>query len=103
MAGAKQEVTVSIDDKAIRAALTKAIKRASNLSPALKTIGEGMVLSTRERIEDQVAPDGSSWKPLSPLTLALKSAAGLGSKILIGEGNLKDEIVIPPKNQSSDK
>lgn len=46
--------------------------RLTDLTPAMAAIGEYMVLRTRERFDDETAPDGTKWQPLAPETIASK-------------------------------
>ncbi|MEM1055178.1 MAG: phage virion morphogenesis protein [Bacteroidota bacterium] len=43
-------------------------------------IGETLLISTDERFEAEVAPDGTPWAPLSPATLASAFTAGNASR-----------------------
>ena len=52
---------VSLDDRRLRAALSEAILRWQDLTPAMRSIGELLVNSTRERFRDEEAPDGTRW------------------------------------------
>ncbi len=62
-------------------ALSHLQRLVSDISPALKEIGEDMVESTLERFENSEAPDGRPWAINSVLTLSRKK----GNKPLIGE------------------
>lgn len=75
MAGAT--ITVTLDDAEVKTALTRLGTRMSDLSPAMRSIGEKLLQSTRGRIEHGgPAPDGAPWAPLSPVTLARKKGVG---------------------------
>ena len=69
-------------------------ERLSNPEPLLKSIGEDVMQSTKERFKTATAPDGRAWAPNSPVTLARfagrwggkKGAQRAGQKTpLIGE------------------
>lgn len=62
-------IEISVDDGEVLAALDRLAKRAGDLSPALRQIGEDMVASTRQRFASGTAPDGARWAPNSPVTL----------------------------------
>jgi phage virion morphogenesis protein len=64
MAGAAFDFHMN-GDAALRAALEELIRRAENLQPAFADIGEALLLSHRERWDDQVDPEGKHWAALS--------------------------------------
>lgn len=72
MAGAKKTISIEIDSKEVRKALNAAIKAVNDISPALKSIGEGVVNSTKQRFADEESPDGKKWADLSALTKSRK-------------------------------
>lgn len=94
---------IDIDDRELRAALGALSRRAGDLRPALKLIGETLAESTKRRFATSTAPDGSKWKDNTELTrerytdrfktsrtkTGKRSAAGrrrsAGKKPLIGE------------------
>lgn len=83
------EITIRIEDKAVRAALNRLAARGGNLAPALKVIGEELVKSTEARFGSQgPAPDGTPWPKLSPMTLTRKKHP----KILTESGHLRGSI-----------
>lgn len=45
--------------------------------PLLGAIGTLLVRNTQDRFDDETAPDGSSWAPLSPLYAPHKRGAGI--------------------------
>lgn len=47
-------------------------KRLSDLTPAMKSVGEYMLVRTRERFDDEVDPDGKKWQALAPSTVESK-------------------------------
>jgi phage gpG-like protein len=54
------------------AALKGISDRATDFSPALADIGESLLLSTRERFDNEVDPEGIDWRPLLPKTIKAK-------------------------------
>jgi phage virion morphogenesis protein len=74
-------ITVEIDDREVLAALQRLVATGADLTPVYYDIGEYLVTSTKDRFAAGVAPDGTPWAPLSPVTVARK---GHG-KPLIGE------------------
>ena len=63
------QMTVKIDDLAVREFLKKAAAASQDLTPAMKNIGEYMLLRTAERFAGQHDPDGKPWKQLAYHTL----------------------------------
>ena len=50
------------------------LKRAGNMRPVLKEIGEDMAESTKLRFATATSPDGTAWAPNSALTLVRYSS-----------------------------
>jgi phage virion morphogenesis protein len=46
--------------------------RLGDLTPAMKAVGEYMLVRTRERFDDEVDPDGRRWQALAPSTVESK-------------------------------
>ncbi|EOX1534567.1 phage virion morphogenesis protein [Vibrio cholerae] len=65
MAGVTLSINVS-DVEAIRSHINQFAERGQNMSPALRDIGEHLLLSHHERWQQQQSPDGTPWAPLSP-------------------------------------
>lgn len=84
MAGAMLDV--KLDDSRVGAALGELMERLGELRTPLLDIAEYLHQSTDERFRKKVAPDGSPWAPLSPVTLAKKKGKG----ILRESGALQD-------------
>lgn len=84
MAGAFLDVY--LDSRLAEAKLSELAERLGDLSVPLSDIGEHLLLATDTRFKQQVAPDGSPWAPLSPVTLAKKQ----GDRILRDSGILQD-------------
>lgn len=59
---------IDIDDREVLAVLAKLAKRAGDLSPALREIGEDLVDSTQRRFATGTGPDGQRWAPNSQTT-----------------------------------
>lgn len=81
-------IDVKFDNANVLQALERLAKAAANPRPALLSIGEDLVKSTKNRFNESRGPDGKAWAPNSPATLKRKR----GSKPLIGEGILRDQI-----------
>ncbi len=86
MAGAMLDVT--LDTSQVGKALDDLADRLGDLTTPLNDIGEYLQISTDDRFRQKVAPDGSPWAPLSPVTLARKK----GSGILREKGTLQDTL-----------
>ncbi len=55
-------------------------------------IGEALVLSTNERFDEQIDPEGLPWKPNTPYTLRLKKAMGRSLMILQSSTRMRASI-----------
>ena len=79
-------VTIEIESTRAQAMLRqlRAVCSDSTLNGALRAIGEILISTTRERIQDGVSPDGTPFTPLSPVTLEIRRKKGrMGSKPLL--------------------
>jgi phage virion morphogenesis protein len=82
-----------IDDAALNRAIGGLLDRVNDLTPALRDIGEYMVLATRDRFDDETSPDGVGWKPLNARYAARKAAqSGNLTGILKRSSLLRDSI-----------
>ncbi len=75
--------TIEVQDKEVRALLTKLAGRAGGLRPVLAVIGEGIMERAKRRFESSTGPDGVKWKDNSPATLAMlrERLSGQKSKV----------------------
>ena len=62
-------IEVKIDNKNVIEAMERLAKAVANPRPAMLTIGEKLVQSTKQRFESSTAPDGKKWQPNSDTTL----------------------------------
>lgn len=62
--------SVELDTSAATKALDDLAVLMADLSPIMQDIGEMLTASTRNRMEQGIAPDGSPFVPRSPATLA---------------------------------
>jgi len=46
--------------------------RLTDLTPAMEAVGEYMLVRTRERFDDEAAPDGGRWEDLAASTIESK-------------------------------
>jgi phage virion morphogenesis protein len=85
------QLTLEIRDQAALEGLARLKAGLQARTGLLKTLGEYLTESTKQRIRDGgPAPDGTPWKPLQPLTLELKKNKDHG--ILWDSGMLKDTL-----------
>lgn len=86
-------LTISIDDAELRKAIDRLYDRMSDLTPAMRDIGEYMLGATRDRFDNETAPDGSKWQALSPRYAARKvKMRNALQGILTRRGTLRDTI-----------
>jgi phage virion morphogenesis protein len=74
MAGARERITIEIDDAELRAQLSRLTGGLQDLSPVMREIGEVLTASTKARFGSQTDPEGRRWEDNSPVTLARKSS-----------------------------
>lgn len=67
-------------------------RKINDLTPAMKNIGEYMLLSTDTRFRTESDPYGNKWQPNSPRTIARKRAEGKILKVLQSTGRLRSSI-----------
>jgi len=87
-------LTIEIDSSRLQAMLKRLADGCSAdlRDGGMKAIGEMLVLTTQERILRGVTPEGNAFKPLSPVTLAIRRAKGRsGSQPLIDTGQLRGQ------------
>ncbi|MFC5423710.1 phage virion morphogenesis protein [Bosea eneae] len=70
-------VTFSFDWDPARAAFGRLERVVADPTPITRAIGTGLVTSTQDRFDDEVAPDGSAWSPLNPLYASGKRGPGI--------------------------
>jgi phage virion morphogenesis protein len=85
-----QNVSISINDKALRITLGNLNERLRNPVPMLKIAGQVMKSSIERTFRDQGSPAGS-WAPLAASTLK-RGKGGAGRKILIQSARLKNSV-----------
>lgn len=92
MTGTYLNITHNSDE--IVSAFNQLLQSGQDLTPAMAEIGSYLELQTRDHFDNEEAPDGTPWAPLSPTTLKFRAEKGLPiDRILHGETlNLRDEI-----------
>ncbi len=59
-------ITIKVNDSQVKKALAGAIKATGNLTPAMKAIGEHLLLSTEENFAGEHDPDDRSTSYRKP-------------------------------------
>ena len=78
---------VTVDDRAVLAALTQLMERTSNLQPVLQVIGEDIMERAKTRFETSTGPDGQRWQPNAASTV-LQAIARMGDEARLKNGSL---------------
>lgn len=94
MAGTFIDIRSRIDDRDIQRELAKLDRKAGNLHPCLKNIGEYLVDSTQERFTKEEDPAGVKWAALKQSTKDRKKH----TKILTETSGLRDSIIYAVAN-----
>lgn len=83
-------VSIKIDatTKPLQRTLAELKKKAGDLRPLMKSIGEHMLRSVDDNFDAETDPDGRPWKPVRPETMARKRV----KKILHGMGRLRGSV-----------
>lgn len=81
-------INVTVDDTQIKQALHNLLAVTSDLSPALKAIGELLVESTQQRFSSGTGPDGQPWQANSAVTIKRKGR----NTPLVDSGTLMQQI-----------
>ena len=87
-------VTLKVEALGIEEAesrLRRLVLAGQDMTPAMNSIGEYLVRTTRDRFDDEEGPDGTPWKPLSENTKARKRRNA--DKILTLDGYLRGNLV----------
>lgn len=91
---------VTIDDRALVAALQRLQQHVSDLTPVYRDIGEQIQNQTKQRFRDQVDPDGIPWRDYAPLDDEYRAHKKKNAdKILIYDGYLSRGIHYQPTEQ----
>ncbi|MDD4930511.1 MAG: phage virion morphogenesis protein [Gallionella sp.] len=101
-------IEIKVDNKSVLDSLERLSKAAANPRPALLTIGEHLVKTTKARFDTSTAPDGTKWKPNKESTYLkqLVNSKGGISKSLHGKSgriNASGERKIMSKRPLVDK
>ena len=85
-------ISLTYNDTEIRAKFQQLQAKLGDLTPAMRQIGEAMLLSTDERFANEVDPSGTRWQANSPRTINQKRAQGRILKTLQSTGRLRASI-----------
>ena len=90
-------ITITVQDKDVRATLSALAARASNLQPVMQSIGEDIVKRAKQRFATSTGPDGKRWVPNSRVTIEryIASKGGFGKKGLTKKGALIEKSKKP--------
>ena len=93
------EFRFDVDDTAVRGWIDGILARLRNTAPAMDAIGKYMRGSVNQNFMGEHAPDGTTWKPLSPVTLARRRARGnIRTTILTDTARLRRSIKVASEN-----
>jgi len=84
---------IQYSDQGVRDRLLALQRKIGDLTPAMKNIGEYLVLATDDRFRNETDPAGNKWQPNSPRTIAIKRAEGRILRVLQSTGRLRSSIV----------
>lgn len=76
-------LAVKIDDREVRHLLGSLLVSLGDMRRPMATIGEIVVESVQRNFEEQRAPDGTPWQPLSPSYARWKAKKGRSSKAVL--------------------
>jgi phage virion morphogenesis protein len=86
---------IEVDASATDALFAKLLQKGVNQKPLLNEIGAHLQVTTRERFDNSVGPDGQAWAdPISAAYRARKAKAGKGNKPNIYNKTLRDTITM---------
>lgn len=74
-------IRIEFDNADVRAIISRLVSELEDPTPAFQDIGEYLVVSTKERFQEGIAPDGTPWAPNKDATAARKGY----NQPLIGE------------------
>lgn len=87
------------DDTELQALVARTVGGIQDMTPVMKSFSEYMVGETDDRFRSEKAPDGTSWEPLAPITVARKKEQNKIDKILQQDGFLR--LVHPDADKDS--
>lgn len=92
---------ITLDDGELNETIGAVAAKLGNLAPAMKEVGEYMLLATRERFDRQQDPMGRPWTALSPRYAQRKASNPRALRgILTLRGILRDTITYQARPDS---
>lgn len=79
-------LAVTVDDREVKAMLTRLSARMNNLMPVMRKIGDTLKNDALDNFKGQHAPDGTPWKPLSLATRIARAKRLSGGSLLTKSG-----------------
>jgi phage virion morphogenesis protein len=93
------QIRVDADD--FEEAFQALAQRTADLRPALRSIGEYLLLETRDRYDAGVDPQGRPWAPLAAATIAQKQRDRTPfQKVLLRYGTLRETLTYEVTGQT---
>lgn len=83
---------VDWDDAAFQRHLANILGRVDDMTPVMADFSEHVLAETMERFENEEAPDGTGWEPLSEVTEKMRAEEGKSGNILQVDGILRNSI-----------
>lgn len=65
------QFSIELDDREIRAAISRAIDLLANPTPIFEAIGQRLKTNAELRFDTKTDPTGAAWAPLSPATIEI--------------------------------
>ncbi len=79
------QIRLEFDDMELQTALDGLLRMGQDLSEMLDDVGAHVEMTTKERFDTGVGPDGIPWKPS-------RRALAEGGKTLVDQGHLRDSV-----------
>lgn len=82
-------ITITVDDRHVLDVLDALLARLDDLTPAMQTVGEYLVGSTKRRFATSIGPDGVRWAPNTETTYLRMIEKAHGVTLKSGQINQK--------------
>ena len=92
-------IEITIDIRNLDSALQRLSNALTDMTPAMRAIGEQVASKIDQTFVNQADPYGNPWAALSAVTLSRRRQGGAGAKILQDTGHLKNSITSNPGRQ----
>lgn len=88
-----QFIALDTNDTELQQTIASLTDKLGDLNPVMAEIGASLLLSTRDRFDNQTAPDGTKWTPLTEAYAKRKAKSSTALKgILTLTGAMRDTI-----------